>query len=109
MRAGRLRHKVTLMSPTASVSALGEIETSHTNLGTFYAEVIGKAASEMLSDGALASTTAFTINMRFNSTDLSDIPPAAYLVFEGRNLKILSSDMADYRDRMVRIQAEEVR
>ena len=109
MRAGRLRHKVTLMAPAETVSALGEIETSNTNLGVFFAEVIGKAAGEGLSDGALVSTTVYNVSMRFNSTDLSDIPPAAYLVFEGRNLKILSSDMVDHRSRMIRITAEEVR
>lgn len=109
MRAGRLRHKVILMAPTEAVTALGEIETGLANLGTYHAEVVSKAHNESLTEGALISTTAYTVYMRYNSTDLSDIPPNAFLVFDGDKLNILSSDMADHRKRMIRIVAEVAR
>ena len=109
MRAGRLRHKVTLFAPTSSVTALGEIETAHTSLGTYYAEVISKTGTETKDQDTLVSATAYTVHLRYNSSDLTDIPPAAYLVFEGRNLKVLSIAQADHRKRILTITAEESR
>lgn len=109
MRAGRLRHKVTIYAPTSAVSALGEIETGETEVGTFYAEVIGRNASEFKDDDTLVSTTSYTIYLRYNSTDLTDVSPAGRLVVDGKDLRVLSVSMMDHRKRMIQITAEEAR
>ena len=108
MRAGRLRHKVTLMTPANTVTDLGEIETGYTNEGTFYAEVISKVGGEFTADNATNSTTNYTIYMRYNSTDFNFVQADSFLVFGDRVLRILSSAMADHRNRMVVIQADEI-
>lgn len=108
MRAGRLRHKVTLMTPANTVTDLGEIETGYTNEGTFHAEVISKVGGEFTADNATNSVTNYTIHMRYNKTDLTLVQGDSYLVFGNRVLRILSSAMGDHRNRMVTIQADEI-
>jgi len=108
MRAGRLRHKVTLMTPANTVSDLGEIETGYTNEGTFFAEVVSKVGGEFTADNATNSTTNYTVYMRYNSSDLNFIQADSFLVFGTRVLRILSSAMADHRNRMIVIQADEI-
>ena len=108
MRAGRLRHKVTLMTPANTVTDLGEIETGYTNEGTFHAEVISKVGGEFTADNATNSVTNYTVHLRYNRTDLTLIQGDSYLVFGQRVLRILSSAMSDHRNRMVTMQADEI-
>jgi len=96
------------MIPANTVSDLGEIETGYTNEGAFYAEVISKTAGEFTADHATNSTTNYTVYMRYNSSDLSFIQADSFLVFGTRVLRILSSAMADHRNRMIVIQADEI-
>jgi len=96
------------MTPANTVTDLGEIETGYTNEGAFYAEVISKTAGEFTADNATNSTTNYTVYMRYNSSDLSFIQADSFLVFGTRVLRILSSAMADHRNRMIVIQADEI-
>lgn len=109
MRAGRLRHKVDIYTPTTSVTALGEIETINDHIGTFYADVVAKPATETSSEGTITSATGYTINLRYNSTDLTDISPASHITFEGRILQVRSVALMDFRQRTVQVIAEEAR
>ena len=109
MRSGRLRNKVALYAPTDTVSAMGEIETSYLLIGTFYASVQSGVRGEVADSGSLTSTTAYTIVLRYNSTDMTDLTPAAYFLFEGRKLQVRSVAFKDHRQRMIEIVAEEAR
>lgn len=109
MRAGKLRTKVALYAPTDTVSAMGEIETSYILRGTYYADVRSGVKGEVVDQGTLTSTTAYTIIMRYNSSDLTDIPPACYLLVGGRKLQVRSVAFKDHRQRMLEIVAEESR
>lgn len=109
MRAGALRHKVDLYSPAETVTAFGEIETSNTLIGTFPASVVARAMSEVNDNNTLKSATSYTVLLRYNTTDLTDISPAAYLMFNGQKLLIKSVALADFRKRMISIAAEVVR
>jgi len=109
MRSGKLRHKVALYVPTDTVSAMGEIETSFVLLGSYYASVSSSGMGEANSEGSLTSTTGYKIHMRYNASDLTDIPPAAFLVFQGRTLQIRSVAFYDHRNRIIEVIAEEAR
>ncbi len=109
MRAGRLRHKVDLYTPTTHISDLGEIETVNQLVGTFYADVVGRTSSEASNDGTMVSETSYTVYLRYNSTDLTDVNPSSYLAFEGRILNVKSVALRDHRRRVVEVTAEEAR
>lgn len=109
MRAGALRHKVDLYSPAETVTAFGEIETSNTLVGTFPASVMARTMSEVNDNSTLKSATSYTVTIRYNKTDLTDVSPAAYLMFNGQKLLIKSVAMADFRNRIINISAEVVR
>lgn len=109
MRAGKLRHKVALYSPTNTVSAMGEIESSFILVGTFYADVQSSNKGETSDVGSITSTTGYRIHMRYNTSDLTDIPPAAYLLFQGRKLQVRSVAQYDHRNRIIEVIAEEAR
>lgn len=106
MRAGQLRHKVEILTPTSAVSDIGEIETGTQSLGTFYADVMARTASEVNDNNTLKATTSFTVMLRYNTTDLTTIPPNATLLFEGQTLLVRSVALADYRKRIINITAE---
>ena len=109
MRAGRLRQKVSLFTPSSAPTALGEIETTNNLIGTFYADVTSRPANETSDDGTLTSTTAYKVLMRYNTTDLTDISPSSTLEMHGRVLRVRSVSFADFRRRLIEIVAEEAR
>lgn len=109
MRAGNLRHKVDIYTPTEAVTALGEIETVNNHIGTFYANVLARPSTEAASDGTIISATGYTISLRYNSTDLTDISPSSYITFNGKVLQVRSVALMDFRQRMVQVVAEEAR
>ena len=109
MRSGTLRQKVELLVPTEVVSDMGEIETVRESLGVFPAAVEAKARGDVSNEGTLTSVTAYTITLRYNSTDLTDVTPAAFVMFNDKKLMIRSVSLVDHRKRMIEVIAEEAR
>ena len=109
MRSGLLRQKVELFAPTQAVTEMGEIETVRESLGVFPASVLAKGKSETSDEGTLTSVTGYTITMRYNRTDLTDVTPAAFVMFNGKKLIIRSVSLVDHRKRMIEVIAEEAR
>jgi head-tail adaptor len=109
MRAGQLRQKVELFVPAEVVSDMGEIETVRESLGVFPASVEAKTQGDVSNEGTLTSVTAYTVILRYNATDLTDVTPAAFVIFNNKKLIIRSVSLLDHRKRMIEVIAEEAR
>ena len=108
MRAGLLRHKAVVTVPTGAVGLDGSIENVDTVLGTFYASVSTKNAGEADNNGKMVTTTMYTLQMRYNSTDLTGLAGNATIVINGVTpvLQVTSAHVADERNRIIKITAE---
>lgn len=67
MRAGKLRHRVTLQRYEESQGPLGEILKRWVDYATVFAEVKGISGREFLASGSLSSETSIRIWIRFRS------------------------------------------
>ena len=108
MRAGLLRHKAVVSVPSNSVGSDGSIENSDEVLGTFYASVNTKNAGEADRNGKLVTTVQYTIQMRYNSTDLTGLAGNATIVINGVTpvLEVTAAHVLDERNRIIKITAE---
>jgi head-tail adaptor len=107
MRTGKLRNKITVVSPTSARAADGSIETVDSSLGTFYGSIRTDNMSEVNSKGKLVSFVKYTIHFRYNTTDLTALNGNARLLVDGRELVIVSASVKDHRDRTIVVTAEE--
>lgn len=65
MRAGQLRHRVTIQAPIATRNSYGEEEISHVDVATVWARVEPVSAREFSDQQRDASAAVYTITMRY--------------------------------------------
>lgn len=106
MRAGTLRQKVEIFSPTTAKGADGSIEVTDASLGVFYASVKTEQLSDATYSDKIVSYVTHKIILRYNTTDLTGISGNAKIVVDGQTLHVLSATVMDYRDRLIEVIAE---
>jgi len=108
MRSGLLRHKAVVTVPSDEIGSDGSIENVDTVLGTFYTSVATKNAGEVGNNGKMVTFTMYTLQMRYNSTDLRGLVGNATIVINGVTpvLEVTSAHVVDERNRIIEITAE---
>lgn len=107
MRAGLLRHRVTLQQPGGSTDAYGETVASWTDVGHAWAAIKPISAAETLQSQRQIGEVTHTVRMRW---DASARPTAQMRIKlrDGRILNIVGAMNADERNRMVELLCREV-
>lgn len=104
MRAGRLRHRVTIETPGGSASAFGEVAQSWSTVATVWAAVEPTSSRERVENEQTKAFTTHRIHMRYRS----DVTTAERVVFNSRTLNITSVVNPDERDATLELLCTEV-
>lgn len=67
MNAGKLRHRITLQSPTGSRDAVGERTTTWTSVATVFASVNPLSVRDLLAASQLQSEVSHRVRIRYSS------------------------------------------
>lgn len=86
MRAGMLRHRVTIQRRTESRDAAGSDVGTWSDVATVYGRVEPFAGNERVKGAQVAATTTHTVTMRYDGCLL----PSDRLTWDGRTLEIES-------------------
>lgn len=99
---------VDLPDEYSGASPDGSIENVENVLGTFYASVSTQNSGEADRMGKLVTTVQYTIQMRYNSTDLTGLAGNATIVINGVTpvLEVTAAHVLDERNRIIQITAE---
>ncbi|AOM42429.1 phage head closure protein [Xenorhabdus hominickii] len=81
MRAGRLRHRVTIRKNEASRGKFGEVLNNWVDLATVWAEVKAISRRELVASGAVFSEATVRIWLRYRA----DVTTANSITFHGAN------------------------
>jgi len=87
MQGGRLRNKAAIYTPDGTSNDFGEIETSHSLLGTYYCSVTSIPETEYKDGLGLVSTVRYDLRFRYYSA-LENISRASYVLLDGKKLEI---------------------
>lgn len=102
MRAGSLRHKVTIQRNTPTEGDYGEDVDVWATLLIVWASIRPDTGKEGLSEGRIDATVTHTIRMRY-----TDITPEDRIVYGSRTFNISSIQNVVERDRELHILAVE--
>ncbi|MDX7992960.1 phage head closure protein [Xenorhabdus littoralis] len=80
MKAGRLRHRITLQHFQTDVLPSGQRAQSWQDIATVWAEVKHISGRELLAAGAALAETTVRVWLRYRS----DVSPASRMVFRGQ-------------------------
>lgn len=105
MRAGRLRHRITIQQPTTSTNAQGGKVKTWTDVATVWAGIEPVSASESEENFQLEHEVSVRIIIRYRSDITSDMR----IKFENRYYKILGIINPDERNRELQIIAIETK
>lgn len=88
MKAGKLRHRITLQAQSATQDAFGGQANTWTDVATVWAEIITLEGRELLAAQAVHNESRYKIRMRGIS---GDVNPAWRVKFGSRHLNILNA------------------
>ena len=86
MRAGQLRHRVTIQTPGGSASAFGEVAETWSTVATVWAAVEPLKSEERRENDQGKTFTSHRVLLRYRD----DVTTAERLQFDGRVLNIAS-------------------
>lgn len=89
MRAGQLRHRVTLQSFTATQNGYGEESRSYSDSATAWASIEPVTAAERLDGGQVSPSATHRIRFR----ERTDITPTMRLKFGTRTFEVVGPIM----------------
>jgi SPP1 family predicted phage head-tail adaptor len=87
MNAGQLRERITVQTPTETITASGEASVTWTTLATRWAEVVPLAGRELFTARQVQPEVTHRVRLR----RLAGITTKMQLLYRGRILKILSA------------------
>ena len=102
IRAGDLRHRVTIRRKTSVKKAGGGFDTSWNDLATVWAEVIGLDGREAVIGQALQGISTYRVRLRFGA----DVTDADQLRYGAIDLNIRSVSDPDGRREQLLILAD---
>ena len=103
MRAGLLRHRVTVQSASASADAFGQLAPAWADVGTYWANVQPLSGREAERARQVRADATHVVDMRIPTA----ITVEHRLRFDGRTLNIVEVRNVDERDRQYRVTAAE--
>lgn len=104
MRAGRLRHRVTIQSATTTVDSFGQpIETWGT-FATVWAAVEPLSGREYFDAQQVQSEVSYRVRIRH----LSGVVPTMRVSYDSRTLEVLAVLNIDERDREMHLMCREI-
>ena len=106
MQAGLMRNKVEIFSPNSGTNEFGEVELSHSSIGTFYCSVSTKMSDEKSDDQALISIVKYDLRFRYYST-LENLSRASYIMLNNKKLEIIGIANVKQLDKQIQIMCEE--
>jgi len=113
MRAGRLRHRVSLYRPTTATAneygeTVGEPEKVRSNAidGDYWAEIAPASGGETQSGDQTQASVSHTIRLRYDP-NLRPLP-SWKVVYHARSFEVLSWVLVDERNREILISAREM-
>lgn len=104
MRAGRLRHEVTIQQPTLSQDGTGDPVPSWSAFATVWAAVEPASGRERFLDQQRFADTSHVVTLRY----LPGLLPTMRVLFGSRVLRILAILNIDERGREHRLLCQEV-
>ena len=104
MRAGKLRHPITIVNPTRVTNETGGASIADVTVAQLYASVEWTSGSERSSGGQMESRLAGTFTARFHP----DVAANHELLYRERRLRIRAVKNLDERDREMKIECEEL-
>lgn len=87
MQAGRLRHRVSIMTPATSADDWHEASQTFTTLAPAWAEILPLAGQEALEAQKLQSEITHKIRLRF----IEGVTPACQVIFGDRTFEVKSA------------------
>lgn len=109
MRAGILRNKAEIFTPSSAVAADGGIEGTEVSQGTFCCSVKDYTRSEKDKDGRETSFVRFRLTFRYQD-GLQDIAPNSRIVLNGsKTIYVESTSVTGQRNRSIEVLCEERR
>lgn len=106
MQSGRLRNKAQIFTADSTSNAFGEIELTHTLLGTYYCSVSAKPFNETKDGQALVSIVKYDLRFRY-ATALENLDESAYIMLDGKKLEVIAVSHVLHRKREIQIICEE--
>lgn len=103
MRAGTLRHSVTIQSKSESVSAHGEMTDTWSTHATVYARINPARVREDVNTDQVVPRITHEVTIR----SLSTVTPDMRILFGSRYLYIVGVKNADERNIMMMLDCEE--
>lgn len=108
MRAGDLRHRVTLQQRSTAADSLGQQLTTWTDLFTVWAEIESLTARELLAAQAVQSEVSHRITVRYRAELANPIAVSPLrVVYKGRYFNIGGALNVDERNRTIELLAGE--
>lgn len=102
IRPGELRERVTIQTPTASVSSIGESSLSWATVRTVWASVNGVSSREALVDGQQESRVTHRVRMRY----VAGLKHTDRFIWRSRTLQIVSLLEYEHRSEHVAVCEE---
>lgn len=103
MRAGQLRHRLTILNPTDVMSSWNSTETTWTTYKTVWGSIEWLSGREYTEASQVQSQARGIITIRF----LKGVTPNMRISFEGRTFKIIAAINPIERGRKLEIQVTE--
>jgi SPP1 family predicted phage head-tail adaptor len=104
MRAGRLRHRVTIQEYTESQNTYGEVTKSWVDFATVWAAMEPARGREFWESQQINAETTSTVVLRY----LAGVKPEMRVLYDGRVFQILSVINPDERNRELQLRVKEV-
>jgi len=106
MQAGNMRNKVEIFSPDSATNDFGEIELTHTSIGTYYCSMSTRITDENTDGQALISIVKYDLRFRYYSA-LENLSKGSYITHNNKRLEVLAIANIKNLDKQIQIMCEE--
>ena len=106
MQAGQMRNKVEVFSPNSTTNDFGEVELSHTSIGTYYCALTTRIIDEKTDKQALISIVKYDLRFRYYSA-LENLSKGSYITLGNKRLEVLAIANVKNLDKQIQIMCEE--
>ena len=106
MQGGRLRNKAAIYTPNGTTNDFGEVELTHSLLGTYYCSVTSVPETEVKDGQSLISYVRYDLRLRYYSA-LENLDRSSYIILGGKHLEIKTISNVKQLNKQIHIICEE--
>ena len=103
MRAGGLRHRITIEKPSYVRDSVGEPSLTWSAIGTVWADIQPVRARELIAGGKEKTEITHKVIIRYSSTLASQLDEACRILFGSRILSIVGVINTGERNQMIEL------